>query len=128
MTLADAASNWQAIQDATRLRCRSQLQEFLMLASRPGHERGGDGERAFLAFKLHRFISGAGQVYATLRASGQRRVTLDGQTIRSTRQGGKTLSSLLLPKLRQEHHPVVLTTESGTHRVLPRDIDETPTG
>ena len=54
-----------------------------MLASRPAHERGGDGDRAFLAFKLHRFISGAGRVYATLRGSGQRRVTLDGQRYRS---------------------------------------------
>ena len=42
-------------------------------------ERGGDGDRALLPFKLHRFISGAGHVYATLRGSGQRLVTLDGQ-------------------------------------------------
>jgi hypothetical protein len=60
-------------------RCRSQLQAFLMLASRPANERGGVGDRAFLAFKLHRFISGAGHVYATLRGSGQRHITLDGQ-------------------------------------------------
>ena len=40
---------------------------MLMLMSRPASERGGAGDRAFLAFKLHRFISGAGHVYATLR-------------------------------------------------------------
>jgi hypothetical protein len=50
-----------------------------MLARRPANERGGVGDRAFLAFKLHRFISGAGHVYATLRGAGHRRVTLDGQ-------------------------------------------------
>jgi len=50
-----------------------------MMMSRPANERSGTGDRAFLAFKLHRFISGAGHVYATLRSPGQRRVTLDGQ-------------------------------------------------
>jgi len=43
-------------------RCRTQLQAMLMMMSRPASERGGKGERAFLAFKLHRFISGAGRV------------------------------------------------------------------
>jgi len=52
---------------------------MLMMMSRPASERGDVGERAFLAFKLHRFISGAGHVYATLRGPGQRRVTLEGQ-------------------------------------------------
>jgi hypothetical protein len=35
--------------------------------------------RAFLAFKLHRSISGAGHVYATVKGAGQRRIALDGQ-------------------------------------------------
>lgn len=35
--------------------------------------------RFFLAFKLHRSISGAGNVYATLKGAGQRSITLDGQ-------------------------------------------------
>jgi hypothetical protein len=79
VTLADAATRLADQTGCDEARCRSQLQAFLMLASRPAHERGGDGDRAFLAFKLHRFISGAGHVDATLRGSGQRRVTLDGQ-------------------------------------------------
>jgi hypothetical protein len=78
-TLADAAKRLARQTGCDEERCSSQLQAFLMLASRPAHERGGGGDRAFLPFKLHRFISGAGRVYATLRCSGQRRVTLDGQ-------------------------------------------------
>ena len=78
-TLANAAKRLAEQTGCDEEQCRSQLQEFLMLASRPASERGGAGDRAFLAFKLHRFISGAGHVYATLRSSGQRRVTLDGQ-------------------------------------------------
>ena len=38
-----------------------------------------DSERAFLAFKLHRVVCGAGHVYTTLRAHGRRNVTLEGQ-------------------------------------------------
>jgi hypothetical protein len=78
-TLADAARRLSDQTGCDEGRCRSQLQAFLMAASRPASERGGKGDRAFMAFKLHRFISGAGHVYATLRGAGQRRVTLDGQ-------------------------------------------------
>ena len=81
MTLAEAAKRLADQTGCDESRCRSQLQAFLMLASRPANERGGVGDRAFLAFKLHRFISGAGHVYATLRGAGLRRVTLDGQRI-----------------------------------------------
>ena len=79
ITLADAAKQLAEETGRDEGRCRSQLQAILMLMSRPSSERGGTGERAFLAFKLHRFISGAGHVYATLHASDHRRITLDGQ-------------------------------------------------
>src|SRR3546814_5714424 len=73
-------SDWSSdVCSSDLARCRSQLQAMLIMMSRPGDERGGTGERAFLAFKLHRFISGAGHVYATLHGPGRRRVTLDGQ-------------------------------------------------
>lgn len=107
-------------------RCRSQLQSFLMLASRPGRERGGEGDRAFLAFKLHRFISGAGHVYATLRGAGQRRVTLDGQRFDPGDPEARLYPTFFCRNCGQEHHSVVLAIEGGVSRVLPRDIDETP--
>ena len=80
ITVAEAAKRLAEQTGCDEARCRSQLQSFLILASRPAQERGGSGDRAFMAFKLHRFISGAGHVYATLRSTGQRRVTLEGQT------------------------------------------------
>jgi hypothetical protein len=79
ITVAEAAKRLSTQTGCEESRCRAQLQAFLILASRPGNGRDGAGDRAFMAFKLHRFISGAGHVYATLRGSGQRRVTLDGQ-------------------------------------------------
>src|SRR5437016_12340652 len=68
---------------------------MLMMMSRPASELGGTGERAFLAFKLHRFFSGAGHVYATLRGPAHRWVTLDGQRFetRRTQRLGCTRSS-----------------------------------
>ena len=94
--------------------------------SRPAKERGGTGDRAFMAFKLHQFISGAGHVYATLRSPAQRRVTLDGQRFDPDDPGARLYSTFFCRNCGQEHHPVVLTNEDGIKRVLPRDIDETP--
>jgi hypothetical protein len=94
-----------------------------MLASRPADERGGVGDRAFLAFKLHRFISGAGRVYSTLRGAGQRRVTLDGQRFHPEDQEARLYSTFFCRNCGQEHHPVVLAKSiaccratSTTHR------------
>ena len=58
--------------------CAAALESFLTRVSLSENERGGDGDQAFLAFKLHRFIAGAGDVFATLRAK-PRTVLLDGQ-------------------------------------------------
>jgi hypothetical protein len=125
-TLADAARRLAEQTGGDEARCRSQLQAFLMLASRPAHERGGTGDRAFLAFKLHRFISGAGRVYATLRGAGQRRVTLDGQRFHPDDQEARLYATFFCRNCGQEHHPVVLAKEGGVDCVLPRDIDDTP--
>lgn len=125
-TLAVAAKRLAEHSGCDETRCRSQLQAFLMLASRPAHERGGAGDRAFLAFKLHRFISGAGHVYATLRGFGQRRVTLDGQRFDPEDQAARLYATFFCRNCGQEYHPVVLAVEDGVHRVLPRDIDDTP--
>ena len=58
--------------------CRCGLEAFLTRVSLPETERGGSGPGAFLAFKLHQFISGAGEIFTTL--TGQpRNVLFEGQ-------------------------------------------------
>ena len=94
--------------------------------SRPANERGGTGDRAFMAFKLHQFISGAGHVYATLRSPPHRTVTLDGQRFDPDDPEARLYATFFCRNCGQEHHPVVLVEEGGVRRVLPRDIDETP--
>jgi hypothetical protein len=107
-------------------RCRAQLQAAPILMSRPSDERGGTGDRAFMAFKLHQFISGAGHLYATLRSAPRRKVTLDGQRFNPDDPESRLYATFFCRNCGQEHHPVVLVEEGGIKRVLPRDIDETP--
>lgn len=126
ITVTEAAKRLSKQTGCDETRCRSQLQAFLILASRPAHERGGTGERAFMAFKLHRFISGAGHVYATLRGAGQRRVTLDGQQFDPGDKDARLYQTFFCRRCGQEHHPVALTIADGIAHVLPRDIDDTP--
>ncbi len=125
-TLSDAAKRLAAQTKRGEERCRAQLQAMLMMMSRPASERGGTGERAFLAFKLHRFISGAGRVYATLRSPDHRRVTLDGQRFDPEDPDARLYPTFFCRQCGQEHHPVLLVQDGGVTRILPRPIDEAP--
>ena len=55
--------------------CRERLQDFLLKAHRIKNQDG----RNFFAFRLHQFISGAGNVYSTLEKQNDRYLTLNGQ-------------------------------------------------
>lgn len=125
-TIADAAKRLAVQTNRDEERCRAQLQAMLILMSRPAAERGGSGSRAFMAFKLHRFLSGAGRVYATLRPSPRRRVTLDGQLFDPDDREARLYETFFCRACGQEHHPVLLIDDAGGRRVMPRDIDETP--
>ena len=125
-TLAEAARRLADQTGRDEERCRSQLQAMLMMMSRPAGERGGSGDRAFLAFKLHRFISGAGHVYSTLHASSRRRVTLDGQRFDPRDPEARLYATFFCRNCGQEYHPVTLGDDGGISRAIPRPIDETP--
>jgi ATP-dependent helicase YprA (DUF1998 family) len=61
-TLSAAAEKLTVATGCAPARCLVQLMAMLMLMSKPASERGGSGDRAFLAFKLHQFFSGAGRL------------------------------------------------------------------
>jgi hypothetical protein len=126
ITINEAADRLAEYTGRDKERCRNQLQAALILMSRPSNERGGTGDGAFMAFKLHRFISGAGHVYTTLRSPPHRKVTLDGQRYDPDDREARLYATFFCRNCGQEHHPVVLVEEGGIRRVLPRDIDETP--
>lgn len=101
------------------------LAEFLTRVSLPEKLRGGEGEGAFLAFKLHRFISGAGEVYTTLKAPS-RRVYLEGQLEDPKEPGVRLYPTRFCRNCGQEYHVVTRAWQQERTLFLPRDIDETP--
>jgi len=117
MTISEAANRLAKTTDRDPLRCRLQLQSMLTLMSRPASERGGTGDRAFLAFKLHQFFSGAGLVYTTLREPANRNVTLDGQRFDPDDKIARLYPTFFCRNCGQEYHPVVLMDDEGTLRL-----------
>lgn len=126
ITLIAAAQKLAALTGCDAARCQSQIQSMLILMSKPASERGGSGDRAFLAFKLHQFFSGAGRLYSTLREPGRRKVTLDGQLFDPDDEEARLYPTFFCRNCGQEHHPIVLAEQDGVRRALPRPIDEPP--
>jgi Lhr-like helicase len=127
VTIAEAARRLSGETGKPEARCREQLQKLLNIMSLPASARGGSGERAFLAFRLHRFISGAGFAYATLRKPGQRRVTLDGQRFDPEDTDARLYGAFFCRSCGQEYHPVTLVDDDGARRFIQRSMDDTPT-
>lgn len=105
--------------------CRTALETFLTRVSLPETDRGGSGDYAFLAFKLHRFISGSGDVYTTLRPQ-PRRVLLDGQLEDPDAPGVRLYPTRFCRQCGHEHHVVTKTDQGNGIVFLPRNIDDTP--
>ena len=126
ITLSAAAEKLAALTGCDVARCQSQIQSLLIIMSKPASERGGSSDRAFLAFKLHQFFSGAGRLYSTLREPGRRKVTLDGQLFDPDDEQARLYPTFFCRNCGQEHHPIVLTEQDGVRKALPRPIDEPP--
>lgn len=105
--------------------CRDAFIRFLTRVSLPETERGGTGTAAFLAFKLHRFISGAGEIFTTL-ASRPRRVLFEGQLEDPEAPGNRLYPTRFCRTCGHEVHVVTRTDDSGEMLFLPRNIDDTP--
>ncbi|MDI9847635.1 DEAD/DEAH box helicase [Rhodoblastus sp. 17X3] len=105
--------------------CRTSFEQFLTRVSLPETERGGLGAAAFIAFKLHRFISGAGEIYTTL-AARPRRVLFDGQLEDPEAPGNRLYPTRFCRECGQEVHVVTKLQDDDGVRFLPRSIDDTP--
>jgi len=105
-------------------RCRGQLRKLLICMSLPAEQRSSPGTRAFLAFKLHRFLSGARYVYSTLHGEN-RTITLDGQLFVPGDEEARLYSTFFCRNCGQEFHPVTLVKDAVS-QFLPRAIDALP--
>ena len=122
MTLLEASKKLAESTDLSQDFCKVQLSKMLSLIGSPETERGGDSDRAFLAFKLHRFISGAGQIHSTIEPHKTRRVTLDGQIWHPDNDGSRLFPTHFCRECGQEAHSVYFDGEM----VTARNIDDTP--
>jgi Lhr-like helicase len=105
--------------------CRSALEGFLTRISLPETERGGSGTGAFLAFKLHQFISGASEIFTTL-TDKPRSVLFEGQLEDPKAPGHRLYPTRFCRECGHEVHVVTKTEDVDGVRFLPRNIDDAP--
>src|SRR5690625_274702 len=123
--VGEAAAQLAEVSDLSPEVSSDLLAQFFTRISLPEVLRGGESEQAFLAFKLHRFISGAGEVYTTLKPP-PRRVLLDGQLEDPKAPGVRLYPTRFCRECGQEYHVVTRTLQQERTVFLPRNIDETP--
>jgi hypothetical protein len=130
MTVTEAVSALS--RDASRPEdvCRAALRDLLLLSSIPEHDRAPGPSanfRSFFAFKLHQFISGAGQAYATLEPPPSRVVTVDGQQFLPGHPEKRLYPVHFCRECGHAYHPVRLVDDpDGQRQLLPRSIDDGP--
>lgn len=101
--------------------CREFLARFLLAT----YQSQDDSGSSFLAFRLHQFISGAWNVYATLEAPSQRYVTLDGQQFKPGDRDRPVFTLCFCRACGQEYYPVWATlVAKQPHAFEPRDLSE----
>ncbi|PYE31954.1 ATP-dependent helicase YprA (DUF1998 family) [Rhizobium sp. PP-WC-1G-195] len=105
--------------------CRSGLETFLTRISLPETERGGSSTGAFLAFKLHQFFAGAGEIFTTLNEQ-PRNVLFEGQLEDPSAPGHRLYPTRFCRDCGHEFHVVAKTEGVDGIRFLPRNIDDTP--
>lgn len=125
VAFSDAVVRLSKATDLPQDTCRAALETFLTRASQPETVLGGTGLSAFLAFKLHRFVSGSGEVYTTLRPA-PRNTYLEGQRFDPEAPTDRLYPTRFCRQCGQEFHPVTLTEVEGQPTFLPRPIDEEP--
>ena len=105
--------------------CRSALESFLTRISLPETERGGLGTGAFLAFKLHQFVSGAGETFTTLTEK-PRNVLFEGQLEDPDAPGHRLYPTRFCRECGHEVHVVSKSEDVDGVRFIPRNIDDAP--
>ena len=121
LTIAQAGEKLAADSGLDDKTCREYLARFLLAAwSSPD-----ENERPFFAFRLHQFISGAWNAYATLEPPASRFVTLDGQQFKPGDRARRLFNLCFCRECGREYFPVWANMESGLpRRFRPRELSE----
>jgi Lhr-like helicase len=118
-TLTDAAQDLAETTALSESDCHKALAERLVAMSDFRDER----DQAFMAFKLHRFISGAGNAHATLAPAAVRKVSLAAEKFDRAETEARLYPVHFCRDCGQEMHSVTIDA-AGT--VVARPIDVSP--
>ena len=125
LTLSEAVDRLTIQANRPKDRCRKLLLDLLLLSNLPETARCGSGsDKPFFAFKLHQFISGAGNAYSTLEGIGRRRVTIEPQQFLPGTNDVRLYSTHFCRDCGQEYHPVRKTEIEGSPHFVARDIED----
>ena len=127
LSLTEAVTALEEDSGSSEEACRKALRDLLLISSVPEASRRNTheaNERGFFAFKLHQFISGAGNAYATFEKPGDRVVTVEGQQFLPGQPEKRLYSVHFCRDCGHEYHPVRLVDQDGTRMALARDIDD----
>ncbi len=117
-TLTSAAADLATASGLDTRSCASALRQRLVAMSTIADGRGS----AFMAFKLHRFLAGAGHAHATLELVGERRIQLAAEQFDRQKPEARLYPLFFCRQCGQEVHSVSID-RSG--QVLARSIDQT---
>ncbi len=106
-----------------RKTCKKKLEEFLGRVCLPDNEN--EGGRSYLPFKLHRFVSNAGDVFTTL-TEPERPVYFDGQREVPGTGGHRLYTTRFCGECGQEYHLVSKRSSDGTVLFVSRTVDDSP--
>jgi len=114
-SLDDAAGMLAEASGVDQDSCLEYLRDFLLLSQ----------QRDLFAFRLHQFISGAGDLYATLEAPGTRYIDISGQQVQPGHRNKRLFNVAFCRECGQEYHPVWAQYQHDvlTH-IEPRELDE----
>lgn len=124
-TVEDAATKLASDSGCEPGEALQALKHFLLLAYNAKSPAG----RSLFAFRLHQFISGAGDVFATLEADGRRHLTLNAQRFQPSANREKLLFNLCFCReCGQEYAPVWATMQGKSVECLePRELADRST-
>lgn len=102
-----------------------QVQRYLSDYLLNAYQTVDDSGKPLFAFRLHQFVSGAAELYATLEAPGNRAIDLSGQLFVPNERHRRFYTTHFCRNCGQDYHPVWDELNDGRRTLSPRSIKET---
>ena len=120
-TIAQAVEKLSKDSGVDEEECATFLMKFLLLAYQTKDAEG----KALCAFRLHQFIAGAGDLFATFEKEGERYLTVNGQQFKPGEREKHLFNVSFCRDCGQEYFPVWAHTDNKeVQRVEPRELRE----